>query len=120
MGRADSRDAFVQAAERAFEELQTWCQGHPNYTLLELEEQTLIIRQRLMGQAMSSLVAQREETQRAAGEVRCPACTAPMANKGTRTRTVHGPEGPVKLTRVYYYCASCQEGFSPVAAEVAL
>ncbi len=57
-GRA--RDVFIGAAEEAFEELQAWCKAHPSYTLLELEEQVLIIRQQLMGKAMSSLVAQRD------------------------------------------------------------
>src|SRR5207245_1634946 len=59
MAKQDGRDAFVRGAEEAFDELQTWCQAHPAFTLLELEEQALAIRQRLIGQALSSLVAQR-------------------------------------------------------------
>lgn len=113
MSEREDRDAFAQAAEQAFGELQAWCEAHPGYTLMELEEQALVIRQRLMGQVMSSLVARCEAAQPVAEGVSCPKCGARMEDKGQRSRTVQGPEGPVELKRTYYYCPSCKEGFFP-------
>ncbi len=119
MNKEQARDAFSKASEVAFDELQAWCEAHPNYTLLELEEQTRGMRQRLMGQAMGSLVAQRGASQPAEGVI-CPRCGAKMEDKGQQSRTVQGPEGPVELSRAYYYCASCKEGFSPSGSRVTL
>jgi Zn finger protein HypA/HybF involved in hydrogenase expression len=112
MSEERARNIFTGAAEEAFEELQAWCKAHPSYTLLELEEQVLVIRQRLMGKAMSSLVAQREAVKVPEGMI-CPKCGAKMEDKGQQSRTVGGPEGPVELSRTYYYCPSCKEGFFP-------
>ena len=106
------RDAVIQGAEEAFDELQAWCEAHPRYTLLELEGQARVIRQRFMGQMMSSLVAQREPGQ-SAGGVTCPKCGGAMEDKGLQSRTVQGPEGPVEIRRRYYYSPSCKEGFFP-------
>lgn len=112
VSKEQGRDSFTKAAESAFDELQAWCEAHPNYTLLELEEQTRAIRQRLMGTALSSLVAQRGTGQPAEGVI-CPKCSAKMQDKGQQSRTVQGPEGPVTLSRAYHYCPSCKEGFFP-------
>ena len=109
--RAD-RDEVTQAAGQVFEELQAWCEAHPGYTLMELEEQAMRLRQRLMGEMMSKLVAEREAVQPAEG-VRCPKCEGPMQDKGRRKRTVRGPEGPVELDRAYYYCPACKGGLFP-------
>ena len=112
MGEEQARKVFTGAAEEAFDELQAWCRAHPSYTLLELEEQVLIIRQRLMSEAMSTLVAQRKAVKPPEGLI-CPKCGARMADKGKQSRTVGGPEGAVELSRTYYYCPSCKEGFFP-------
>jgi len=106
------RDALIQRAEEAFDELQAWCEAHSGYRLLELEEQALVIRQRLMGQMMSSLVAQREAGL-SAGGVTCAKCGGKLEDRGQQSRTVQGPEGAVELRRRYYYCSSCKEGFFP-------
>jgi uncharacterized protein with PIN domain len=112
VGKQADREAIAQMAGQTFEELQAWCQAHPGYTLLELEEQGMLLRQRLMGEMLSKLVARGEAVQPAAG-MRCPTCQGAMEDKGRRTRTVRGPEGAVELDRAYYYCPSCQEGFFP-------
>jgi DNA-directed RNA polymerase subunit RPC12/RpoP len=109
--RAD-RDDIAQAADQVFEELQAWCEAHPGYTLLELEEQVMVQRQRLMGEMMSKLVAERGAVQPTEG-IKCPKCGEPLRDKGRRKRVVRGPEGSVELDRAYYHCPSCKEGFFP-------
>jgi uncharacterized protein with PIN domain len=117
MSEKQARESFTGAAEEAFEELQAWCRAHPSYTLLELEEQVLFIRQRLMGKAMSSLVAQRKAVKPPEGVI-CTKCGGKMEDKGQQARTVGGPEGSVELSRTYYYCPSCKEGFFPSGPRV--
>jgi len=118
VGKQADREAIVQMAGQVFVELQAWCQAHPGYTLMDLEEQALLQRQRLMGEMMSKLVAEQEAAQPAEG-VTCPTCQGAMEDKGRRPRTVRGPEGAVELDRAYYYCPSCQEGFFPSGPRVA-
>ncbi len=105
-------DAVGAAAEGMFAELQAWCEAHPKYTLMELEEQARVLRQRLVGQMISSLVAQRDGRMPAEGVI-CEKCGRRMEDKGQHSRTVAGPEGPVELHRTYYYCPSCKEGLFP-------
>ncbi len=112
MNRERSAEAVGLAAEEMFEELQAWCDAHPKYTLMELEEQARVLRQRLVGRMMSSLVAQREGRGPAEGVI-CGKCGRRMEDKGQHLRTVAGPEGPVELRRTYYYCPSCKEGLFP-------
>lgn len=112
MSRQADRDEVTRAAGQVYEELEAWCAAHPGYTLLELEEETAKLRQRLMGEMMSRLVGQRAAIEPAEG-VRCPQCSEPMANKGKRKRTVRGPEGPIELERAYYYCSACKVGLFP-------
>lgn len=119
VSKQQARDLFASAAESAFDELQAWCEAHPKYTLMELEEQARAIRQRLMGTALSSFVAQRESGQPPDG-VFCPKCGAKTEDKGQQSRTVQGPEGPVTLTRAYRYCPSCKEGFFPPRSGIAV
>ncbi len=112
MSKRANRESITQAAGQVFEGLQAWCEAHPGYTLMELEEQAMRLRQRLMGEMMSKLVAEREAVQPAEG-VKCPKCGEPMQDKGRRRRTVRGPEGPVELERAYYYCPACKAGLFP-------
>jgi hypothetical protein len=43
----------------------------------------------------------------------CPGCGQSAAYHSDRGRTPLGPLGPVPLTRAYYYCRRCGEGFCP-------
>ena len=72
----------------------------------------MVLRQRLVGGMMTKLVAQKEAVHPVEG-ARCPTCKQTMEDRGRRTRTVRGPEGPVELERSYYYCPSCKEGIFP-------
>lgn len=112
MSKGADRDEVTQAAGRVYEELEAWAAAHPGYTLMELEEQAMGLRQCLMGEMMCRLVGQREAVQPAEG-VKCPKCGEPLENKGRRKRVVQGPEGSVELDRAYFYCPSCKEGFFP-------
>jgi Zn finger protein HypA/HybF involved in hydrogenase expression len=118
MSKQEGRDAVAQSAGQVYEELQVWCEAHPRYTLMELEQQVVHLRQRLIGDMLSKIVAEREAVQPAEG-VKCPKCQGVMQDKGRRKRTVQGPEGSVELDRAYYYCPSCEEGFSPSGPRVA-
>ncbi len=113
------RKELVGAAEAAIDELQVWCEAHPGYRLLELEEQVRAIRQRLMGEVMSSLVEGRAAAGSAEGAV-CDRCGGRMEDKGEQLRRVAGPEGHLRLRRRYYYCPSCKEGFFPLDRELGL
>jgi hypothetical protein len=115
MSRQADRDEVTKAAGQVYEELEAWCADHPGYTLLELEEETARLRQRLMGEMMSRLVSQREAAQPAEG-MKCPRCGGQMQNKGKRKRTVRGSEGPIGLERAYYYCPLSRRTFPPSIA----
>jgi hypothetical protein len=112
MSKQADRDEVTRAAGQVFEELEAWCEAHPGYTLLDLEEQAAQLRSRLMGEMMSRLVDKRSAVQPAEG-VSCPKCGTPMTDKGRHKRTVRGPEGSVELDRAYYYCPACKAGLFP-------
>jgi len=118
MSRKERKAAFVTAAGKAYEELETWYDDHPEATYGEIEIEARQQRRKLMGRGMEILVNGRDTGQRAEG-VRCTRCREEMEFKGYLAWTVRGLEGDAVLERAYYVCPSCEgETIFPPGPEV--
>ena len=107
----DAREEhFVEAARLSYRRLQQWQVDHPTATLSEIEQQTRQERRQLMGQLISDLIADRGVDDPDA-RPSCPHCGKQMSFQGERSLPVETLEGPIEVTRPYYYCRSCHEGF---------
>jgi len=80
-------------------------------SLTAIEKQALAIRQQVGEKITQQMLGQASQGQQ--GAVMCPACGERMRNKGHKTRQVVTRTGTVTVTRTYYYCRPCQQGYFP-------
>ena len=104
--RAQRRSAFVEAAGRMFDQLEDWCDQHPDASFGEIEVEARQRRRDLMGSGLGVLISGREAGDHSAPP-RCPACGQPMMFADYRSRTVYGLEGDTELSRGYSVCSQC-------------
>ena len=80
-------------------------------SLTKIEEQALAIRQQVGERITQQMLSQAAQGQQ--GAVLCPACGGRMQNKGRKTRQVVTRSGNSTITRTYYYCRHCPQGYFP-------
>jgi hypothetical protein len=83
-------------------------------SLEEVTQAVFAMRQELTGRITEGLVEQRHAQVLQQRTVACPHCQRLLAARPAPPRTVHTMVGEVSLTRPYFYCMPCQQGFSPV------
>ncbi len=115
---AAREELFVEAARLSYRRLEQWQVDHPTATLGEIEQQTRQERRQLMGRLISLLISQRGED-KPHDRPCCPHCSKRMSFQGERSLPVETLEGPIQVTRPYYYCRSCHEGLFPPRPGVA-
>jgi len=111
MSRPQSRDrrkaAFMQEAERMYEQLEKWYDEHPEASFGEIEAEARKRRRELMGKTLEQLVNGRD-TGAQVEAPKCEQCGASMGFEGYCPWEIHGLEGESKLERAYYVCPHCK------------
>ena len=105
--RARRQAAFLEAAQRMYDQLEDWYDEHPQASFGELEAEARQRRRELMGTTLAQLVNGRDT----GGQIeapKCNACGAAMEFEGYRQWTIHGLEGDSTLERAYYVCPHCK------------
>lgn len=110
--REQARQEFLDQAGQLWDELNTWCQAHPQATFKDLELQLRPLRRQLMGKTLE-LVLSQGDLGASPEAPQCEQCGKPMEFKGYPGKTVHGLEGDSRLNRAYYHCPSCHQGLFP-------
>jgi hypothetical protein len=113
MSRKRRKEAFLIAANEAFERLEEWYDEHPAATFGEIEQEARRRRRELMGKALEILVNGRDNGVQVEG-VKCRQCGREMDFQAYLPWRVRGLEGDTKLERAYYVCPECEgETFFP-------
>jgi hypothetical protein len=105
--RARRQAAFMEEAQRMYEQLEEWYDAHPQASFGELEEESRKRRRELMGKALTQLVNGRD-TGAQVETPRCKQCEGEMEFEGYRDWSIHGLEGDSTLERAYYVCPECK------------
>lgn len=106
--------AKLQAeAEAIIDELLEWSEEVEKPTLEQIEGVLLKLRKRLSERAAEVMVENQEMVQPAEAPG-CPRCGREMRYKGQKEITVESRLGTLHLSRGYYYCPFCKEGFFPL------
>jgi Uncharacterised protein family (UPF0236) len=71
-------------------------------------------RQELTGRITQALVEQQHARVLHQRTMPCPRCQGILSARRTQPRTVHTMVGEVSLSRPYFYCSHCQQGFAPL------
>jgi len=105
--------AKLQAeANEVIDELMRWSDQAEQPNLEQIEEVLLQLRKRWSERA-AELIAENQEASQPAEAPLCPHCGEKTRYKGQKETVVESRLGTLHLSRGYYYCPSCQEGFFP-------
>jgi Uncharacterised protein family (UPF0236) len=83
-------------------------------SLEELTQAVFTRRQELTGKIIETLVAQRHAQGLHQRTLPCSHCQRFLPARPAPPRTVHTMVGEVSLSRPYFYCPQCQQGFAPL------
>jgi hypothetical protein len=89
-------------------------------SLEALTQAVFTMRQELTGRITQALVEQRHGPVLHQRTMPCPHCQCVLPARPAPSRTVHTMVGEVSLSRPYFYCMHCQQGFSPLDAVLQL
>ena len=108
MSRAERKVAFLEKAEKMFEEMEEWYDVNEEATFEEIEEEARKKRREMMGSSLRIWVNGR--TNGKTEGIRCEKCGEKMRYKGEVAKTVYGVEGDTTLDRAYYNCPNKCKG----------
>jgi len=83
-------------------------------TLEQVAQAVFAMRQELTGMITEALVEQAHGESLRQQTMPCPHCGSILHARGSVNRTVETMVGTVSLTRPYFYCLRCGEGFYPL------
>ena len=112
MGRKRRQGEFEGSAGEMHERPWSSRREDPGASCDEIMERVRQEREAMMKPLVEELVNE-AGNEEAEVEVCCPACVGKAQYKGKKKRVVQHREGAVEVNRAYYYCPSCQQGFSP-------
>lgn len=112
MKEEEEKKAYLEKAERMYEELKAWRAEHPKASIDEIGKEIRVRREKLMGELLKELAEQQGVV---CGEeaVMCKQCGEKMAYKGKRKREIVHGEGIGTVERGYHYCEACHAGEHP-------
>ena len=112
MSRPKSREkrkkAFMQEAEKLFDEMDNWYDKNPDASFEDIENRARIERREMMGKSLGVLINGRDvgKTLEAPD---CDECEKAMTFKDYREKMIYGIEGDTVLERAYYVCDNCEK-----------
>jgi hypothetical protein len=104
---------LMKQAESLIDELLEWTDNRTEPNLSQIEDIVLELRRRFSEEMAREVVEAQEAKQPVPGPA-CPKCEQEMRYKGQKEVEPRTWVGDVKITRGYYHCAACQEGFFPL------
>jgi len=108
MPRDDRKKAFMQVAEKLFDEIDDWYSENPEASFEELEAQARKARREMMGQSLGIIINGRD-VGKTSEAPRCQVCQKAMKFEDYREKTIYGIEGDTRLERAYFVCEDCEK-----------
>jgi len=111
--RAEVRQRLHERIDRWLDTVEGRVKGD-SPTLERLTQEVFAMRHELTGIVTEALVEQSHGEAVEQQTMPCPHCGRLLRARGPHSRTVETMVGPVRLSRPYFYCLRCQEGFYPL------
>lgn len=105
-------DRWLDALEDALRE--------PPSTLSDVTQVVWELRQSLTGSVTEAIVQHAYTHESAPSSACCPQCAQGCKSRGPVRRTLDTMVGPVQVSRTYFYCAACHQGWYPLDTALAL
>ncbi|HDN80138.1 MAG TPA: ISKra4 family transposase [Chloroflexi bacterium] len=110
--RAEARQELHKRFDRWLDAVEEQVPKEP--TLEQVTQVVFEMRQELTGMITEVLVGQAHAEALEQQTMPCPHCGRMLHARGSPNRTVETMVGAVSLSRPYFYCVRCQEGFYPL------
>ena len=106
--RKHRKKAFMEEAEKMFEEIDDWYDENPDASFEEIESRARSARREMMGKSLGIVINGRDvgKTLEAPS---CDKCQKKMTFEDYREKTIYGVEGDTRLERAYYVCEDCEK-----------
>ena len=111
--QAEARQRLHERIDRWLDRVEAGVKGE-SPTLEQLAKEVFAMRHELTGMVTEALVEQRHVNAMERRTIPCPHCGRLLRGRGPHSRTVETMVGSVFLTRPYFYCVGCQDGFYPL------
>ncbi len=108
MLREKRKKAFMQAAEKLFDEVDDWYDKNPDASFEEIENRARKARREMMGKSLGVIINGRD-VGKSIEAPKCKTCQKDMAFEDYREKTIYGVEGDTRLERAYFVCADCEK-----------
>jgi len=110
--REQIKAEMMKKYEQELDELLDWREKANEPNLTEFEEAILSSRKKISEEMVRAFI-QGEYTREPESPPNCEKCGSVMEDKGKRAQTIETRLGTLQITRAYYYCNACREGFFP-------
>jgi len=108
MSRESRKKAFMEEAEKMFDEIDNWYDKNPDASFEEIESQARVARREMMGKSLGVIINGRD-VGKTLEAPECDGCQKEMTFKDYREKTIYGVEGDTVLERAYYVCEDCEK-----------
>ncbi len=108
LSREQRKAAFLEAANRLYDDLEDWYDQHPEASFGTIEGEARRLRRRLMGSTWQTLINGRDRGYQLEPPA-CPGCGRAMHFERYSPKQIYGLEGDTELERAYYTCAVCKK-----------
>jgi DNA-directed RNA polymerase subunit RPC12/RpoP len=98
--------------ESALDRVLDWQEEHVSFTLTELEDFVLGLREELGADIAEAVVGQLESKQ-VADVLSCRSCGGKMVYKGQEGKYIETRLGGLEIERGRYWCLHCKQGIFP-------
>ncbi len=92
----------------------------PKPTLDQITRAVWEVRQELTGSLTMAVLEQHYRPEREQQQAPCPQCGRVVMARGVVSRTVETVVGAVEVSRPYFYCVPCRQGFAPLDSALGL
>jgi hypothetical protein len=103
---------LMEKLEEAVERVLDWQEKNSTFTLTELEEFVLGLRQE-MGEEIAEATLGQLSSKVLIEGLQCEECSGPMIYKGQEAKRVEARIGSLAVERGRYWCPTCQTGVFP-------
>lgn len=110
--QSQKRSELLAAAEKAIDELLAWGEATPAPNMTQIEDEVLMLRQRL-GEHMAQMIIEEQAMREPVAAPHCSECGKVMVAKGGKRKTTVSRVGTLAIARNHYYCPRCKSGVFP-------
>lgn len=110
--REQVKAELMRKMEEGLDKVMDWQEAHAKFTLTELEDFVLALREE-MGEEIAEAVMGQMESKQTAEVLRCEMCGKKLVYKGQEEKHLETRMGGIRVERGRYWCPECEAGIFP-------